>query len=173
MSFPNHPTSDIEDAFSSNFSNFILASPDYFPASPGKTYSSFSNSFGVVPIASPTLPLFHDDPYMKVLHAYYAQESPIPPPTIVPPSSIMPPKRMSTSEAPAMTQAAIKKLVADSVTAALKAQAATMASTSNPNRNTGPTRTPIVKTGNYKEFISYQPFYFNGTEGVISSLWLF
>ncbi|GJW59195.1 hypothetical protein Tco_0105926 [Tanacetum coccineum] len=33
----------------------------------------------------------------------------------------MPPKRTSTSEAPAMTQAAIKKLVADSVSAALEA----------------------------------------------------
>ncbi|GJS97871.1 reverse transcriptase domain-containing protein [Tanacetum coccineum] len=79
----------------------------------------------------------------------------------------MPPKRTSTSEAPAMTQAAIKKLVADSVTAALEAQAATMASTSNPNRNTRPTRTPVAKTGNYKEFISCQPFYFNGTEGAV------
>ncbi|GJU54497.1 reverse transcriptase domain-containing protein [Tanacetum coccineum] len=39
----------------------------------------------------------------------------------------MPPKRASTSEAPAMTQAAIRKLVADSVTAALEAQTATMA----------------------------------------------
>ncbi|GJR84476.1 reverse transcriptase domain-containing protein [Tanacetum coccineum] len=73
----------------------------------------------------------------------------------------MPPKRASTSEAPAMTQAAIRKLVADSVTAALEAQAATMASASNPNRNTNPTGTPVVKTGNYKEFISCQPFYFN------------
>ncbi|GJW29463.1 hypothetical protein Tco_0046338 [Tanacetum coccineum] len=79
----------------------------------------------------------------------------------------MPPKRTSTSEAPAMTQAAIKKLVADSVTAALEAQAATMAGTSNPNRNTGPTGTPVAKTGNYKEFISCQPFYFNGTEGAV------
>ncbi|GKD84321.1 hypothetical protein Tco_1355475, partial [Tanacetum coccineum] len=79
----------------------------------------------------------------------------------------MPPKRTSTSEAPAMTQAAIKKLVADSVTAALEAQAATMASTSNPNRNTRPTRTPVAKTGNYKEFISCQPFYFNGTKGAV------
>ncbi|GJU41183.1 hypothetical protein Tco_1194140 [Tanacetum coccineum] len=57
----------------------------------------------------------------------------------------MPPKRTSTSEAPAMTQAAIRKLVADSVTAALEAQATTMASTSNPNRNTGPTGTPVAK----------------------------
>ncbi|GJT56261.1 hypothetical protein Tco_0991315 [Tanacetum coccineum] len=65
MSSPNHPTSNVEDAFSSNFPNYLPASPDYFPASPGNTYSSSSNSFGVVPIASPTLLLFHDDPYMK------------------------------------------------------------------------------------------------------------
>ncbi|GJY08448.1 putative reverse transcriptase domain-containing protein [Tanacetum coccineum] len=60
MSSPNHPTSNVEDAFSSNFLNYLPASPDYFPASPGNTYSSSSNSFGVVPIASPTLSLFHD-----------------------------------------------------------------------------------------------------------------
>ncbi|GJR77452.1 hypothetical protein Tco_0089817 [Tanacetum coccineum] len=44
-----------------------------------------------VPIASPTLSLFYDDPYMKVMQAYYAKESPIPPPTIVPPSSMLSP----------------------------------------------------------------------------------
>nr|GEU42102.1 reverse transcriptase domain-containing protein [Tanacetum cinerariifolium] len=80
----------------------------------------------------------------------------------------MPPKRTSTSEAPAMTQTTIKKFIADSVTAALEAQAVTMANTSNPNRNTNPTGTPVAKTRNYKEFISYQPFYFNGTEGAVS-----
>ncbi|GKC05916.1 hypothetical protein Tco_0997526 [Tanacetum coccineum] len=84
MSSPNHLTSGIEDAFSSNFPDFIPASPDYVPASPGKTYSSSSNSFGVVPIASPTLSLFHDDPYMKVMQAFYAEKSPIPLPTIIP-----------------------------------------------------------------------------------------
>ncbi|GJQ91361.1 hypothetical protein Tco_0002500 [Tanacetum coccineum] len=69
MSSPSHPTSNIEDVFSSNFPDYILASPDYVLASPGKTYSSSSNnSFGLVPIASPTLSLFHDDPYMKVMH---------------------------------------------------------------------------------------------------------
>ncbi|GKD40813.1 hypothetical protein Tco_1261020 [Tanacetum coccineum] len=52
---------------------------------------SSNNSFGLVPIASPTLSLFHDDPYMKVMHAYYAKESPIPPPTIVPSSSMLSP----------------------------------------------------------------------------------
>ncbi|GJV26319.1 reverse transcriptase domain-containing protein [Tanacetum coccineum] len=40
-----------------------------------------------------------------------------------------------------MTQAAIRKLVADSVVAALEVQATTMANTNNPNRNTGPTGT--------------------------------
>nr|GEY08088.1 retrovirus-related Pol polyprotein from transposon TNT 1-94 [Tanacetum cinerariifolium] len=300
MSSPDHPTSNLEDAFSSNFPNYHPpTSPDYVPASPGKTYSSSSNSFGIVPLASPTFLLFHDNLYMKVLQAYYTEKSPIPPPTIITPSSIpkeiflpeeflspkkqdrsssstsslpqvleigessrkttierheeqiqdilnsldellieriehiennieglekgrviiqdfdaleaelqqaraqitklqrkqmcsnhkislarfritelgdiindmqihhqadienlqdsiielknhlryhfycvlsfvdrMPPKRASTSEAPAMTQAAIRKLVADSVTAALEAQAATMANANNPYRNT-------------------------------------
>nr|GFC08879.1 hypothetical protein [Tanacetum cinerariifolium] len=37
MSSPDHPTSNLEDAFSSNFPNYLpLASPDYVPASPGK-----------------------------------------------------------------------------------------------------------------------------------------
>ncbi|GJT78752.1 putative reverse transcriptase domain-containing protein [Tanacetum coccineum] len=86
MSSPSHPTSNIEDAFYSNFPDYIPASPNYIPASPGKTYSSsLNNSFGVVLIVSPTLSLFHDDPFMKVMHAYYAKESPIPPPTIVSP----------------------------------------------------------------------------------------
>ncbi|GJS98050.1 putative reverse transcriptase domain-containing protein [Tanacetum coccineum] len=79
----------------------------------------------------------------------------------------MPPKRASTSEEPAMTQAAFRKLVADSVTAALEAQATIMVSASNPNKNVNPTRIPVVKMGNYKEFISCQPFYFNGTEGAV------
>ncbi|GKF68637.1 hypothetical protein Tco_0198316, partial [Tanacetum coccineum] len=32
--------------------------------------------------------LFHDDPFMKVMHAYYAKESPISPPTTMHPSSM-------------------------------------------------------------------------------------
>nr|GEU58495.1 hypothetical protein [Tanacetum cinerariifolium] len=92
MSSPNHLTSNIEDAFSSNFPNYILVSSDYVPTSPGKTYSSsLNNSFGLVPIASPALSLFPDDPYMKVMHAYYAKESPIPPPVIMPPSPMLSP----------------------------------------------------------------------------------
>ncbi|GKD48632.1 reverse transcriptase domain-containing protein [Tanacetum coccineum] len=79
----------------------------------------------------------------------------------------MPPKRTSTSAAPAMTQAAIRQLITDGIAAALEAQAAAMANADNPNRNTGPREIPVAKRGNYKEFISCQPFYFNGTEGAV------
>ncbi|GJV14370.1 hypothetical protein Tco_1359693 [Tanacetum coccineum] len=79
----------------------------------------------------------------------------------------MAPKRTSTSAAPAMTQAAIKKLVADSVAAALEAQAATMANTDNTNRNTGQRETHVARKCSYKEFMNCQPFNFKGTEGAV------
>nr|GEZ13702.1 reverse transcriptase domain-containing protein [Tanacetum cinerariifolium] len=61
-----------------------------------------------------------------------------------------------------MSQAAIRKLVADSVSAALETQKVKMAEANNSIREI-----PISKRGNYKEFLSCQPFYFNGTEGVV------
>ncbi|GJR01765.1 hypothetical protein Tco_0524749 [Tanacetum coccineum] len=90
MSSSNHPTSNIKDAFSTNLPEYILVVPDYFPASPSKTYSSTSNdSTEVIPPASLTFSLFHDDPYMEVLNAYATftpSPIPIPPPIIKPPS---------------------------------------------------------------------------------------
>nr|GEU67482.1 reverse transcriptase domain-containing protein [Tanacetum cinerariifolium] len=80
----------------------------------------------------------------------------------------MPPKKTSTSVAPAMNQAAIRKLVSDSVAVALETQTSTMANTENTNRNTRPRETLVARKRNYKEFISYQPFYFNGMEGAVS-----
>ncbi|GJU02502.1 hypothetical protein Tco_1112840 [Tanacetum coccineum] len=64
MSSPNHPTFDIEDAFSSNFPDYISASLDYVPAS-----------------RNINIQALHDNSF----------ESPIPPLTIVPPSSILSP----------------------------------------------------------------------------------
>nr|GEV95904.1 reverse transcriptase domain-containing protein [Tanacetum cinerariifolium] len=283
MSSPNHPTFDIEDAFSSNSPNYTPASPDYSPASPENTPSeSSNNSYGLVPIASLTLSLSHDDPYMKVMHAYDAiipPQVPIPPLTIVPPPPMlspisnpqelfvpkellppkkqindilnyleelsfhriekmkerlvngwmiiqkdfdklrtelkkvrsqisglqkkhtgqkdkiafalfristleitlkdiqarhqMPPKRTSTSAAPTMTQAAIRQLIVDSIVAALEAQAANMKNTDNTNRNTRPRETPVARKCSCKEFMSCQPFYFNGTEGAIGLIFWF
>ncbi|GJV66113.1 reverse transcriptase domain-containing protein [Tanacetum coccineum] len=79
----------------------------------------------------------------------------------------MAPKRTSTSAASTMTQAAIRKLVADSVAVALEAQAATMENTDNTNRNTRQSETPVARKCSYKEFMSCQPFNFKGTEGAI------
>ncbi|GJY45901.1 putative reverse transcriptase domain-containing protein [Tanacetum coccineum] len=79
----------------------------------------------------------------------------------------MPPKRTSTSEAPTMTQDAIKKLVVDSVTAALEAQTATMANADNTNRNTGEREATVARKCSYKEFMSCQPINFKGTKGAV------
>nr|GEY69718.1 putative reverse transcriptase domain-containing protein [Tanacetum cinerariifolium] len=104
MSSPNHHTSNIEDAFSSNFLDYISASPDYVSALLGKLILA-----------------------LQITHL------------------VMPPKRTSTSEAPAMNQAAIRKLVADSVAAALEAQAANMATANNTNRNPEPGEVPVAR----------------------------
>nr|GEY47650.1 reverse transcriptase domain-containing protein [Tanacetum cinerariifolium] len=79
----------------------------------------------------------------------------------------MPPKRTSTSTEPSMTQATIRKLVVDTVAAALETQTATMANTKNTNRNTRPRETHVARKRNYKELINFQPFYFNGTKGAV------
>nr|GEY77816.1 reverse transcriptase domain-containing protein [Tanacetum cinerariifolium] len=80
---------------------------------------------------------------------------------------IMAPKRTSTSTAPAMTQAAIRKLKTNSIATVLEAQAANMANANNTNRNTEPREAPKARKCSYKEFMSCQPFNFKGTEGVV------
>nr|GFB94063.1 hypothetical protein [Tanacetum cinerariifolium] len=62
-------------------------------------------------------------------------------------------KRTSTSAAPIINQAAIRKLVADSLAATLEAQAATMANIDNTNRNIGQSGTPVARKCSYKEFM--------------------
>ncbi|GJU33269.1 hypothetical protein Tco_1176858 [Tanacetum coccineum] len=72
MSNPDRPISNLEDAFSSNFPNHLpLISPDYVPASPGKTYSSASNPFGIVVLTS--LTLSPDDPYQELFPSTLSQ----------------------------------------------------------------------------------------------------
>nr|GEU92584.1 reverse transcriptase domain-containing protein [Tanacetum cinerariifolium] len=244
-----------------NIPNYTLASPNYSPASLGNTFSYTSEDPSedqLVPIAiSP----FYDDPYMKVLQAYYAtNELHIPPPpALIAPLTVLLPHpietilnhldelpltcteemedkirgirngrviiqrdfdrletelkeariqivglqkkqmrhddevvlarvRISTLEMiiediqvrhrsdirslleaipPSMTQAAIRKLIADSVAIALEAQAANMANADNTDRNAKPKEAPITKRCSYKEFMSYQPFNFKGSEGAV------
>ncbi|GJY14703.1 hypothetical protein Tco_0385125 [Tanacetum coccineum] len=259
MSSPNHPTFDIEDAFSSNFPDYTPTSPDYFPVLPGNISPDPSDNLSKYLLASLAISTFHDNPYMQAYNAA-ANEQPIPPqapidpPPVLPPSLVlplspmfdsrdffppeeipppkdtetlvespipispsssvgssspvwstipppdypfdesifaeldnslwiiprplgsepvpeesneMPPKRTSTSAAPAMTQAAIKKLVVDSVSVALGAQAATMANTDNTNRNTREREAPVARKYSYKEFMSCQPINFKGSEGAV------
>nr|GEU83749.1 reverse transcriptase domain-containing protein [Tanacetum cinerariifolium] len=79
----------------------------------------------------------------------------------------MAPKRTSTSAVPIMNQAAIRKLVADSVAAALEAQVATMANADNTNRNTREREAHVARKCSYKEFMSCEPFNFKGTKGAV------
>nr|GEW81196.1 reverse transcriptase domain-containing protein [Tanacetum cinerariifolium] len=257
MSTSTHPItilydSDIEDAFSStNTPDYTSASPDYFPASPGNTFSDPLEDLSKYLLASLAISHFYDDPYMKVIQAYNAtsNESLIPPQAHIAPPTVLPspptilerheeqietilkhldelplkrieqveenieglgngrviiqqdfdsletelqkarsppiryaessgqdpmaPKRTSTSAAPVMTQAAIRKLVADSVVVALEAQAATMANTDNTNRNPKQSGTPVARKCSYKEFTSCQPFNFKGIKGAVGLIYWF
>nr|GEU34655.1 putative reverse transcriptase domain, ribonuclease H-like domain protein [Tanacetum cinerariifolium] len=193
MSSSNYPfivpsDSDIGDAFSSmNTLDYTLTSLDYIPASPRNTSPDSSNDLTKDLLSSLDFSPFYDDPYIKVIQAFdvtnnklpILPQAPIAPPNILPPSPmlspslnskkilLMPPKRTSTSTAPAMTQTDIKKLVADSVAAALETQTVTMANIKNTNRNIRERETPVARKGNYKDFISCQPLYFNGTKGAV------
>ncbi|GKC10655.1 reverse transcriptase domain-containing protein [Tanacetum coccineum] len=185
MSSTDHPTSNMEDAFSSNFLNYLPPAslgkyPDFTSI---KTYLSSSNSFGIadhllLPQAfeigessRKTSIERHEEQIEEImnylgelsldrivhiedkveglrkgrviiqqdfdiLEAKLQQDRSPNYQTPEETNGKMPPKRTSTSETPAMTQATIRKLVADSVTTALEAQAATMANANNPNRNT-------------------------------------
>ncbi|GJW54149.1 hypothetical protein Tco_0098234 [Tanacetum coccineum] len=83
----------------------------------------------------------------------------------------MPPKRTQRSIAPSHDSSCHQKLVDRLVyrqpTAALEAQAVTMANADNTNRNTGETEAPVSRKCNYKEFMSCQPINFKGSEGVV------
>ncbi|GJZ46910.1 hypothetical protein Tco_0600742 [Tanacetum coccineum] len=145
-----------------NILTILPISSDYFPSFTGSR-SLFEDVQGMLmlkelPISSPdpiTSPAIFDSisegelfikaiPFRILLFQLNALSSSFPPIASLSPSL-----------------AAIQQLINDGISSALKAQAASMASASNPNRNTGPTGTPLAKTGNYKEFVSCQPFYFN------------
>ncbi|GJU76456.1 putative reverse transcriptase domain-containing protein [Tanacetum coccineum] len=78
----------------------------------------------------------------------------------------MPPKRASTTEAPAMTQDAIRKLVADSVTSALVRLKLRLSSASNPNRETQFILELCSENGKLQESLVVNLF-FNSCEGAI------
>ncbi|GJS99184.1 hypothetical protein Tco_0820354 [Tanacetum coccineum] len=151
MSSPNHPTFDIEDAFSSNFPDYIPASPDYFPASPGNTsFESSNNSSGLVPIASPTLSLFHNDPYMKVMQSIFIELD----------------NSLSIIQRPLGSEPVPEESnESDACLTALEALAASNEQVLVIPQEHGPTGNSCNKNGNYKRVHSCQHYYFNGPEG--------
>ncbi|GJW92645.1 hypothetical protein Tco_0170198 [Tanacetum coccineum] len=97
ISSPNRSTFDIKDAFSSiNILNYTLVSSDYFPASAGSSsFNSSENSKdNIIP---PVFSSFYNNPCLKDVQAFYANElpisssNPITPPAILTPSPILPP----------------------------------------------------------------------------------
>ncbi|GJY86787.1 reverse transcriptase domain-containing protein [Tanacetum coccineum] len=69
------------------------------------------------------------------------------------------PKGFQHLKHPDLTHATIEELVAHSIVVILKAQAAMMASTNNPNSE--PRKTSVARKCDYEKFTSYQLFYFN------------
>nr|GEX19060.1 hypothetical protein [Tanacetum cinerariifolium]GEX42165.1 hypothetical protein [Tanacetum cinerariifolium] len=93
MSSPNHPTTDIEDGFSSNFLDYTTASPNYFLASSGNISPDPPDNLSKYLLASPAISPFHDMQAYNVV----ANKPPIPPqdhitpPTILNSSLVLPP----------------------------------------------------------------------------------
>nr|GEX87934.1 reverse transcriptase domain-containing protein [Tanacetum cinerariifolium] len=151
----------------------ISDSQDFFPSeeiSPKDTKTSVSPSSSVgssSPIRSTISPLdypFDESIFAELDNSLWITPRPLGEEPVLEELNVMPPKRTSTSETPAITLATIQRLITDGIAAAQETRAI---NTNNTNRNLEPKETPIAKRGNYKEFISCQPFYFNGTEGAI------
>ncbi|GJW53537.1 hypothetical protein Tco_0097622 [Tanacetum coccineum] len=165
----------IKDAFSStNTPDYTPASLDYFPALPGNTSSDPSKDLSKDLLASLAISPFHDDPYIKIgesSHKTHLERHEEQIKTILNHLDELPLERIEHMEDKieglGNGRAAIRKLVADSVAAALEAQAATMENADNTNRNTGQSGTLVARKCSYKEFMSCQPFNFKGTEGAV------
>ncbi|GKB83378.1 hypothetical protein Tco_0950273 [Tanacetum coccineum] len=99
MSSPTYSTlSDVEEecAFpSANIFDYTSTSPNYFPATPGSISSEFlknSKNEEIPPVFSP----FYNNPYLKDMQAFYANELPIPPQDYLP-TTILTPYTMGES----------------------------------------------------------------------------
>nr|GFB52323.1 hypothetical protein [Tanacetum cinerariifolium] len=94
MSSPTHPSpSDVDEEYAfpfANILNYTLTLPNYFPATPGNISSDFlenSKNDEISLVFSP----FYSNPYLKDMQAFYAKESPIPPPNPITPPVILTP----------------------------------------------------------------------------------
>ncbi|GKB93041.1 reverse transcriptase domain-containing protein [Tanacetum coccineum] len=162
-SSPHSSDSDIENTFSST--NIL----NYFPASPRNVSPESSDDFTKYLLDILVFSPLHDDLCIKNIQAY---DTILPPQVIIALPAIVPPSMFNSRDSfpfekissPKDTKPPIESLISVFIS---RTQAAAMANADNPNRNTGPREIPVAKRGNYKEFISCQPFYFNGMEGAV------
>nr|GEU62497.1 reverse transcriptase domain-containing protein [Tanacetum cinerariifolium] len=168
----------LEDKYIAKDASILSQSPisdsqDFFPSkeiSPKDTETSVSPSSSIgssSPIRSTISPLdypFDESIFPESDNLLWIIPRPLGEEPVPEELNEMPPKRTSTSKTPAITLATIQRLITDGIVAALEIQAI---NTNDTNRNLEPRETHVEKRRNYKEFISCQPFYFNGTEGAV------
>nr|GEW02964.1 hypothetical protein [Tanacetum cinerariifolium] len=89
---PSYP-SDVDEEYafpSANILDYTSTLPNYFPATLGNISSDFlenSKNDEIPHVFSP----FYNNPYLKDMQAFYAKESPIPPPDPITPPIILTP----------------------------------------------------------------------------------
>nr|GEZ48852.1 reverse transcriptase domain-containing protein [Tanacetum cinerariifolium] len=193
MSSPDHSTSNNKDVFSSNISDYVSTIPDYSPASSGKTYSNaligkiplefspFYNMKDIQAFYAKEIPI---PPPVILPPSLVLSQSPIFDSQDFFPSEEISLKNTETSVSPSSSvgsSSLIRSTISpldypfdESIFAELDNSLwiTPRALGEEPvleelNENLKPKETPIAKRGNYKEFISCQPFYFNGREGAI------
>nr|GEV92332.1 hypothetical protein [Tanacetum cinerariifolium] len=152
MSSPNHPTFGIEDAFSFNFL-------DYFLATQGNTSPDSSNDLTKYLLATLVFSPLHDDPYIEEISPPKDAKTPVKSSISASASLLVGSSSPNASQkeinicSTSHDSGCIQQLIADGIAAAWEAQAATMANTKNPNRNTRPRETLVAKGGNYKDHV--------------------
>ncbi|GJR32804.1 hypothetical protein Tco_1109036 [Tanacetum coccineum] len=148
-----------------NAPNYIPTSPDYFPVTPGNIYPNSSDDLTKDLLSSLSISPFHNDLYMKVIQTYDA----IPPPqVIIVLPAIVPPPMFDTRDFFPPEEITSPKDIETYVESPIPIYPSSSERSSSPvSHDSGCHRTPLLKMGNYKEFISYKPLYFNGTEGAV------
>nr|GEU59785.1 putative reverse transcriptase domain-containing protein [Tanacetum cinerariifolium] len=143
MSSPNHHTFDIEDAFSSNFPDYISSSSEYV------MHAYYAKESPIPPLVimppSPMLsPMFNPQEFFL-------------------PEELLPPKKRGHDRSSFSTSTLPQEFkIRES--SPLEAQAAKMANADNTNRNPKPREVPVTRKCSYKEFMSCQPFNFKDSE---------
>nr|GEX53381.1 reverse transcriptase domain-containing protein [Tanacetum cinerariifolium] len=185
MSSPNHPTFDIEDAFSSNSPYYISASLDYFPASPGNISPHSSNDLTKYLLTSlATLPCHNDLYIIQAYDAIPPPQSIIALPAVLPLSPVLSLAPMFDSQdffsskkisPPKDAKTPIKSPIPVSSSSSVGSSSLVRSTTSPPDYpfdelskwSRNPEQAPVVRKCNYKEFMSCQPFNFKGSEGAV------